>query len=191
MSSLPPISGSRGLDIEGVTHIINLDVPEEPTHYLHRAGRCGRKGMEALPSPLSPPNERKWIHRYEKTWGLQFEQKEMSFGKLVDSQKTKKDIIKPMKAKKPVIEDKWVEGDGWGEFDDLEDFGEFVIETGGTPKKSKRKKRRNSLLYGKNAQKAGKKGKKTKQADDSLGFFARKAKKLAEKEANRQKSQKK
>ena len=79
--------GSRGLDIEGVTHIINLDVPEEPTHYLHRAGRCGRKGMEGTAITIVTPYERKWIHRYEKTWGLQFEQKEMSFGKLVDSQK--------------------------------------------------------------------------------------------------------
>ena len=184
--------GSRGLDIEGVTHIINLDVPEEPTHYLHRAGRCGRKGMEGTAITIVTPYERKWIHRYEKTWGLQFEQKEMSFGKLVDSQKTKKDIIKPMKAKKPVIEDKWVEGDGWGEFDDLEDFGEFVIETGGVPKKSKKKKAKEQpFSMAKTPKKQGKKGKKTKQADDSLGFFARKAKKLAEKEANRQKSQKK
>ena len=75
--------GSRGLDIEGVTHIINLDVPEDPTHYLHRAGRCGRKGMEGTAITIVTPYERKWIHRYEKTWGLQFEQKEMSFGKLV------------------------------------------------------------------------------------------------------------
>ena len=184
--------GSRGLDIEGVTHIINLDVPEEPTHYLHRAGRCGRKGMEGTAITIVTPYERKWIHRYEKTWGLQFEQKEMSLGKLVDSQKTKKDIIKPMKAKKPVIEDKWVEGDGWGGFDDLEDFGEFVIETGGAPKKSKKKKAKEQpFSMAKTPKKQGKKGKKTKQADDSLGFFARKAKKLAEKEANRQKSQKK
>lgn len=184
--------GSRGLDIEGVTHIINLDVPEEPTHYLHRAGRCGRKGMEGTAITIVTPYERKWIHRYEKTWGLQFEQKEMSFGKLVDSQKTKKDIIKPIKKKKPVIEDKWVEGDGWGGFDDLEDFGEFVIETGGAPKKSKKKKAKEQpFSMAKTPKKQGKKGKKTKQTDDSLGFFARKAKKLAEKEANRQKSQKK
>lgn len=170
--------GSRGLDIEGVTHIINLDVPEEPTHYLHRAGRCGRKGMEGTAITIVTPYERKWIHRYEKTWGLQFEQKEMSFGKLVDSQKTKKDIIKPMKAKKPVIEDKWVEGDGWGEFDDLEDFGEFVIETGGVPKKSKKKKAKEQpFSMAKTPKKQGKKGKKTKQADDSLGFFAQKSEK--------------
>ena len=148
--------------------------------------------MEGTAITIVTPYERKWIHRYEKTWGLQFEQKEMSFGKLVDSKKTKKDIIKPIKKKKPVIEDKWVEGDGWGEFDDLEDFGEFVIETGGAPQKSKKKKAKEQpFSMAKTPKKQGKKGKKTKQTDDSLGFFARKAKKLAEKEANRQKSQKK
>ena len=138
--------------------------------------------MEGTAITIVTPYERKWIHRYEKTWGLQFEQKEMSFGKLVDSQKTKKDIIKPMKAKKPVIEDKWVEGDGWGEFDDLEDFGEFVIETGGTPKKSKKKKAKEQpFSMAKTPKKQGKKGKKTKQADDSLASLPEKRKNLRKK----------
>ena len=186
--------GSRGLDIEGVTHIINLDVPEEPTHYLHRAGRCGRKGMEGTAITIVTPYERKWIHKYEKAWGLQFEQKEMSYGKLVDSQKTKKDIVKPMKKKKLIIEDKWVEGDGWGDFDDWGDLDDFVIETGGTSKKKKKdKKAKNDFSFAssKPRKKGGKKGKSGKKEDETLGFFAKKAKKLAEKEANRQKSQKK
>jgi superfamily II DNA/RNA helicase len=34
----------RGLDIDGVTHIINYDVPEEPLTYFHRIGRTGRAG---------------------------------------------------------------------------------------------------------------------------------------------------
>ena len=34
----------RGLDIEGVTHIINYDVPEDPYTYFHRIGRTGRAG---------------------------------------------------------------------------------------------------------------------------------------------------
>lgn len=148
--------------------------------------------MEGTAITIVTPYERKWIHRYEKTWGLQFEQKEMSFGKLVDSQKTKKDIIKPMKAKKPVIEDKWVEGDGWGEFDDLEDFGEFVIETGGTPKKSKKKKAKEQpFSMAKTPKKQGKRAKKQSRRTIVWASLPRKAKKLAEKEANRQKSQKK
>ncbi|AMJ42460.1 DEAD/DEAH box helicase [Anaerotignum propionicum] len=93
--------GARGLDIEGVTHIINMDVPEEPSHYLHRAGRCGRKGTEGTTITLVTPYERRWVHKYEKVWGLRFVQKEMAFGKLVDSTMTKKDLDKPQKTKKP------------------------------------------------------------------------------------------
>jgi len=37
---------ARGLDIEGVTHIINYSVPEDPPVYFHRIGRTARKGEE-------------------------------------------------------------------------------------------------------------------------------------------------
>jgi ATP-dependent RNA helicase DeaD len=37
---------ARGLDIEGITHIINYDVPNDPPVYFHRIGRTGRKGEE-------------------------------------------------------------------------------------------------------------------------------------------------
>ncbi|MCW3995930.1 MAG: DEAD/DEAH box helicase [Candidatus Bathyarchaeota archaeon] len=37
---------ARGLDIEGITHIINYDVPMDPPVYFHRIGRTARKGEE-------------------------------------------------------------------------------------------------------------------------------------------------
>lgn len=37
---------ARGLDIEGVTHVINYDIPENPEVYVHRIGRTGRAGRE-------------------------------------------------------------------------------------------------------------------------------------------------
>ncbi|NLE06257.1 MAG: ATP-dependent helicase, partial [Crenarchaeota archaeon] len=37
---------ARGLDIEGVTHIINYDVPNEAAVYFHRVGRTARKGTD-------------------------------------------------------------------------------------------------------------------------------------------------
>jgi ATP-dependent RNA helicase DeaD len=37
---------ARGLDIEGITHIINYDVPMDPLVYFHRVGRTARKGAE-------------------------------------------------------------------------------------------------------------------------------------------------
>ncbi len=145
--------GSRGLDIEGVTHIINLDVPEEPTHYLHRAGRCGRKGLPGTAITIVTPYERRWVHKYEKAWGLQFVQKEMSYGQLVNSSKTKKDIAKPAKKKSPLSAEKRPEQ-----------------KAPARPKNSRHANR---------------------QTEEKLGFFEKKARKLAEKEKNRQKSQKK
>ncbi|HNU35933.1 MAG TPA: helicase-related protein, partial [Methanomassiliicoccales archaeon] len=39
---------ARGLDIEGVTHVINYDIPEDPEVYVHRIGRTGRAGKEGI-----------------------------------------------------------------------------------------------------------------------------------------------
>jgi ATP-dependent RNA helicase DeaD len=39
---------SRGLDISGVTHIYNFDVPEDPESYVHRIGRTGRAGKSGV-----------------------------------------------------------------------------------------------------------------------------------------------
>ena len=36
--------GSRGLDIDGLAYVVNLDLPDSAAGYLHRAGRCGRMG---------------------------------------------------------------------------------------------------------------------------------------------------
>jgi|GEM_PF-191939 len=40
--------GARGLDIPGISHVISLDLPEEPTIYTHRAGRTGRAGATGV-----------------------------------------------------------------------------------------------------------------------------------------------
>ena len=35
---------ARGLDISGVTHVYNFDIPQDPESYVHRIGRTGRAG---------------------------------------------------------------------------------------------------------------------------------------------------
>src|SRR5690606_6855239 len=37
---------ARGLDVSGVTHVINFDLPQDPESYVHRIGRTGRAGKE-------------------------------------------------------------------------------------------------------------------------------------------------
>ena len=39
---------SRGIDVEGITHVINYDLPNEPESYVHRIGRTARAGAEGI-----------------------------------------------------------------------------------------------------------------------------------------------
>jgi ATP-dependent RNA helicase DeaD len=39
---------ARGLDVEGVTHVFNYDIPQDAESYVHRIGRTGRAGMTGL-----------------------------------------------------------------------------------------------------------------------------------------------
>lgn len=48
---------ARGLDIEGVTHIYNLDMPQDPESYVHRVGRTGRAGRTGQATTLVTPRE--------------------------------------------------------------------------------------------------------------------------------------
>ncbi len=57
---------ARGLDIKGVTHIINLDAPSHSDDYLHRVGRTGRMGATGVAISILAPNEQMLVQRYEK-----------------------------------------------------------------------------------------------------------------------------
>lgn len=49
---------ARGLDIEGVTHIFNYDIPEDPESYIHRIGRTGRAGETGKAFTFVTPRDR-------------------------------------------------------------------------------------------------------------------------------------
>ncbi len=57
---------SRGLDIEGVSIIINFHLPEDPRVYTHRIGRTGRLGREGTAISLVSPLEKRNLWRIEK-----------------------------------------------------------------------------------------------------------------------------
>jgi len=60
---------ARGLDVEGITHVINYDVPAVPTDYVHRVGRTAR--MEAIGEAITfvAPEEEPDVRGIEKALG--------------------------------------------------------------------------------------------------------------------------
>ncbi len=64
---------ARGLDVEGVTHVINYDVPHDANWYVHRVGRTGRAGRDGIAITLYTPEELSWLHNVEKKLGVTLE----------------------------------------------------------------------------------------------------------------------
>jgi ATP-dependent RNA helicase DeaD len=60
---------SRGLDINGVTHIINFDVPDDPYAYFHRIGRTGRAGKKGIAITMVTPPQRANFERIQEVGG--------------------------------------------------------------------------------------------------------------------------
>lgn len=75
---------ARGLDIEGVTHIFNLDIPEDPESYLHRVGRTGRNGNHGVAVSIVTQREIQLIKKYENKFKISITAKEMYKGKIFD-----------------------------------------------------------------------------------------------------------
>ena len=60
---------ARGLDVKGVSHVINFDVPWQPDDYVHRIGRTGRAGMTGIAITLATPEDAESIAAIEKLTG--------------------------------------------------------------------------------------------------------------------------
>ncbi|MFC0274429.1 DEAD/DEAH box helicase [Metabacillus herbersteinensis] len=58
---------ARGLDISGVTHVYNFDVPQDPESYVHRIGRTGRAGKHGMALTFVTPREIDIIKNIERT----------------------------------------------------------------------------------------------------------------------------
>ncbi len=57
---------ARGLDVSGVTHVVNFDLPQDPESYVHRIGRTGRAGKEGTAWTFVTPREIDHLHFIEK-----------------------------------------------------------------------------------------------------------------------------
>ena len=56
---------ARGLDVSGVTHVYNYDIPQDPESYVHRIGRTGRAGKSGQSITFVAPNEMGYLQIIE------------------------------------------------------------------------------------------------------------------------------
>lgn len=75
--------GARGLQIDDVDTIINVNLPEDSKDYLHRAGRCGRNGNSGVCISIITENELNKIKQYQKQFNINIVARKLYNGKLV------------------------------------------------------------------------------------------------------------
>jgi ATP-dependent RNA helicase RhlE len=57
---------ARGIDVPGITHVVNYDLPDDPENYVHRIGRTGRNGAEGIAITLCDGTERGKLRDVER-----------------------------------------------------------------------------------------------------------------------------
>ncbi len=62
---------ARGLDVEGITHVVNYDLPDETESYVHRIGRTGRMGRSGQAWSFVTRGEQGMLDKIANTWGME------------------------------------------------------------------------------------------------------------------------
>ncbi|MFD2387437.1 DEAD/DEAH box helicase [Enterococcus rivorum] len=75
---------ARGIDIEGVSHVINAEVPSDLDFFIHRVGRTGRNGLDGTAITLYSPVDEEAIAEVEKL-GIKFHPKEIKNGEIIET----------------------------------------------------------------------------------------------------------
>jgi ATP-dependent RNA helicase RhlE len=58
---------ARGIDVDGVSHVVNYDLPNEPESYVHRIGRTARAGREGIALSFCDAEEVAYLRQIERT----------------------------------------------------------------------------------------------------------------------------
>ncbi|HVT06189.1 MAG TPA: DEAD/DEAH box helicase [Polyangia bacterium] len=61
---------ARGIDVDGVTHVLNFDLPNEPESYVHRIGRTGRAGATGVALSFCDREERVYLRDIQRLTGV-------------------------------------------------------------------------------------------------------------------------
>ena len=75
---------ARGIDIDGISHVVNFEVPNVPEQYVHRIGRTARAGRTGLAVSFVAEDERYYLRDIEKTIDMQVDVMKAPEGSKVD-----------------------------------------------------------------------------------------------------------
>jgi superfamily II DNA/RNA helicase len=87
---------ARGIDIEGISHVINFDVPAFAEDYVHRIGRTGRASATGDAITFVSYDEQQYLRKIENFIGREFEPE-----KYEDFNYVKSDFLKPRHTVQP------------------------------------------------------------------------------------------
>ncbi|MEH7108655.1 DEAD/DEAH box helicase [Bacillus sp. JJ1764] len=74
---------SRGIDIEGVSHVINFELPSDLDFYIHRVGRTARAGYDGMALTIYDLSDEVLLNRLEKM-GIQFKNVDLKNGEFIE-----------------------------------------------------------------------------------------------------------
>ncbi|OCA87522.1 DEAD/DEAH box helicase [Bacillus sp. FJAT-27225] len=78
---------ARGLDVEGVTHVFNYDMPEDAESYVHRIGRTGRAGTKGVAITLYTASDSQQLRSIEKELNIRMKKQELELSKQDETRK--------------------------------------------------------------------------------------------------------
>ncbi|MFY4776113.1 DEAD/DEAH box helicase [Metabacillus sp. RGM 3146] len=70
---------ARGIDVEGVTHVINYDIPQDADSYIHRIGRTGRAGSSGLAITFTGPRDQGYLDDIKRAIDAPIQKIEIQF----------------------------------------------------------------------------------------------------------------
>jgi len=107
---------ARGIDVTGVTHVYNFDMPQDIDSYVHRIGRTGRAGKEGIASTFVTPREVEHLHQVERVTKRRIQKHQMP------------SMAEAMEGKQRLAMEQLVEVVESGEFGGFKNLAEELLE---------------------------------------------------------------
>jgi len=92
---------ARGIHVDGISHVVNYDLPQAPEDFIHRVGRTGRAGAGGTASTFATRSERADIAHIERTLGARLERRHVSSDVSREPKQSAAVIVLPSRSPQP------------------------------------------------------------------------------------------